>query len=226
MSGLSLPEEITLLTLDDETGRSVGRQGLAAEAVWLGRVVVGLLPGEPEAGGLLALMLHCEARQAARRSPAGGYVPLSEQDVTLWDRAAAAEAERVLGAAAAAGRVGPFQLEAAIQSAHARRAVTGAVDWESVALLYEGLVRVAPTAGAEVGRAAAVGEARGPAAGLALLGDLRPADVATYQPYWAVRAHLLRRAGDPAAGEAFARAVGLTEDPAVRAFLLRAAGVG
>lgn len=207
---------------DDVAGADPRRRGLADEAVWLGRVVVQLLPGEPEALGLLALMLHCEARRSARRGPNGEYVPLAEQDVRLWSRPVADEAERVLSEAARAGRPGRFQYEAAIQSAHAARMITGRTDWEMVALLYEGLVAVAPTIGALVGRAAALAEARGAAVGLAALAAL-PADaMATYQPYWALRAHLLTRL-DRAdeAGAARSRAVGLSEDPAVRAFLAR-----
>ncbi|MDB5311773.1 MAG: sigma-70 region 2 family protein, partial [Gemmataceae bacterium] len=207
---------------DDVAGADPRRRGLADEAVWLGRVVVQLLPGEPEALGLLALMLHCEARRPARRGPGGEYVSLGEQDVRLWSRPLADEAERLLTEAARMGRPGRFQYEAAVQSAHAARAVTGRTDWEMVALLYEGLAAVAPTVGALVGRAAALAEARDAAMGLAAL-DALPADAtAAYQPYWALRAHLLGRLGRAAAAdEARDRAAGLTEDPAVRAFLAR-----
>src|SRR6185369_2304256 len=100
-------------------------QGLTQAALELGRLVARLLPGEPETLGLLALMLHCEARRAARRTAAGEYVPLLEHDVRQWSRELMDEAEQCLGAAASQGRVGRFQLEAAIQSAHAQRARTG-----------------------------------------------------------------------------------------------------
>ena len=207
---------------DDVSGADPRRRGLADEAVWLGRVVVQLLPGEPEALGLLSLMLHCEARRPARRGPSGEYVPLAEQDVRLWSRPLADEAERLLATAARAGRPGRFQYEAAVQSAHAARAVTGRTDWETVALLYEGLVAAAPTVGALVGRAAALAEARGPAIGLAALNALPAEATVVYQPYWALRAHLLGRLGRPAeAATARDRAAGLSEDPAVRAFLAR-----
>lgn len=207
---------------DDVTGADARRRGFATEAVWLGRVIVDLVPGDPEALGLLALMLHCEARRAARRDAAGGYVPLADQDVRLWSLPLIREAETALAAAAAANRPGRYQLEAAIQSAHAIRAVTGRPDWAAVAVLYDALVATAPATGALVGRAAAVAEARGPAAGLAALTDI-PADrVATYQPYWALAAHLHARVGNgPAAANAFDRAIGLSEDPAVRDFLIR-----
>ena len=205
---------------DDVAGADPRRRGLAAEAIELGRMLRPLLPAEPEVEGLLALMLHCEARREALRSPAGDYIPLSDQDTAQWSRPMMAEAERILSAAAQDRRFGRFQLEAAIQSVHAQRARTGQTDWDAIALLYEGLVRVAPTIGALVSQAAAVAEARGPAAGAALL-DAIPADtVAGYQPYWALLAHLLQRLGQPAEA-AYDRAIGLCEDPAMRAFLLR-----
>ena len=205
---------------EDVTGADPRRQGLTEEAIWLGRLVTRLLPGEPEAKGLLALMLHCEARRAARRDADGAYVPLHRQDVTLWSRAMIDEAETTLSAAAASTRPGRFQLEAAVQSVHARRAVTDHTDWEAIALLYEGLLRLAPTIGAQVGHAAALGEARGPESGLSVLGAILSEDVASYQPYWALRGHLLKRLGRmPEAREALERAITLSQDPAVRDFL-------
>jgi RNA polymerase sigma-70 factor (ECF subfamily) len=204
---------------DDVAGADPRRRGLAAEAIDLGRMLRPLLPAEPEVEGLLALMLHCEARREARRGPDGDYVPLSEQDTARWSRAMIAEAERILSAAAQDRRFGRFQLEAAIQSVHAQRARTGHTDWEAIALLYEGLVRLAPTIGARVGQAAAIAEARGATAGWALLEAIPAEAVASYQPYWALAAHLLRRLGQPASA-AYERAIGLCEDPAMRAFLL------
>jgi predicted RNA polymerase sigma factor len=205
---------------EDVAGADPRRHGLAEEAIWLGRLVTRLLPDEPEGQGLLALMLHCEARRGARRDADGRYVPLTRQDVTLWSRPLMEEAEELLAAASEARKPGRFQLEAAIQSVHAQRAVTGRTDWEAIALLYEGLVRLAPTIGARVGAAAALAEAKGDDAGLATLGAIPPDAVTAYQPYWALSAHLLKRLGRPAeAREAYARAVGLSEDPAVRNFL-------
>src|SRR5439155_10135893 len=171
---------------DDVAGADARRKGLAEEAIWLGRLVVALLPAEPEALGLLALMLHCEARRAARRDSAGRYVPLGEQDVSLWSRAMIDEAEAALATAARASAPGRFQLEAAIQSAHARRAAVGRADWESIALLYQGLLLCAPTIGARVGHAAALAEVRGAREGLAALGDIAEESVESYQPYWAL----------------------------------------
>jgi RNA polymerase sigma-70 factor (ECF subfamily) len=205
---------------EDVAGADPRRRGLAGEALWLGRLVARLLPGEPEALGLLSLMLHCEARRPARRDAGGGYVPLSRQDVTRWSRPMMEEAERLLAEAARAERPGRFQLEAAIQSAHARRATGEDADREAIALLYEGLTRLAPTVGARVASAAALAEARGAAAGLAALDAIASDAVAAYQPYWALRAHLLGllgRAGP--AREAYARAIELSQDAAVRDFL-------
>jgi RNA polymerase sigma-70 factor (ECF subfamily) len=209
---------------EDVAGADPRRRELAEDAIWLGRLVVQQLPGEPEAAGLIALMLHCEARRAARRDAAGRYVPLDQQDVALWLRPMIDEAERTLAGAARAGRLGRFQLEAAIQSAHADRAHTGYTDWEGIALLYEGLLRIAPTIGARVAHAAALAQARGLGAGLAALDAIAPDVVTAYQPYWALRAHLLAGLGSAAAAaEAYARAIGLSEDPAVRDFLARRA---
>ena len=209
---------------DDVAGADPRRKGLAQEAIDLGRLLLRLMPAEPEAQGLLALMLYCESRRDARRAPSGSYVPLSEQDVARWSQPMIAEAEQLLRAAERQGRIGRFQLEAAIQSVHARRAITGHTDWESVALLYEGLVRLAPTIGALVGRAAALAEARGAATGWALL-EAIPADaVDSYQPYWALAVHLLTCLQRPdAAATAYSRAIGLCEDPAMREFLTRQA---
>ena len=209
---------------DDVGGADARSRGLAAEAILLGRLLVELMPEAPEARGLLALMLHCEARREARRAAGGEYVPLSEQDPARWSQPLMHEAEAQLRDAARSGVIGRFQLEAAIQSAHAQRAWTGHTDWESIALLYEGLVRLAPTIGALVGRAAAVGEARGAAEGWALLQAIPAEAVASYQPYWALGAHLLRRLERTAeARDANARAIALCEDASVRAYLVRAA---
>ena len=206
---------------EDVAGADPRRRGLAEEAIWLGRLVVRLLPDEPEAHGLLALMLHCEARRGARRDAAGGYVPLTRQDVTLWSRSMIGEAEELLATASRARKLGRFQLEAAIQSAHAQRAESGRTDWEAIALLYEGLLGLASTIGARVGHAAALAEARGSAAGLAVLETISSEAVSAYQPYWALSGHLLKSLGrGEQAKQAYARAIGLSEDPAVREFLV------
>ena len=209
---------------EDVTGADPRRKGLAGEAIYLGRLLTQFMPTEPEVHGLLALMLHCEARRDARRTAAGEYVPLSQQNVARWSQAMIDEAEQSLSHAARADRIGRFQLEAAIQSAHAQRARTGHTDWEAIALLYEGLVRLAPTIGAQVGRAAAVAEAHGPKRGWILLEAIPGEAVESYQPYWALAAHLLRRMQRFAeAASACTRAIGLCEDPAMREFLARQA---
>lgn len=200
-------------------GADVRAAGLAEEAIWLGRLLAGLLPEEPETRGLLALMLFCESRRLARRGPDGAYVPLSAQDPARWSRPLIDEAEALLTAAHAAGRIGRFQIEAAIQSAHAARVRGVPVDWGAVVALYDALVARAPGIGALVGRAAAVVRHAGPAAGLAAL------DAAAvppgYQPGQALRAHLLAALGHSGeARAAFAQAAELADDPAVRRFLL------
>jgi predicted RNA polymerase sigma factor len=205
----------------DAAGVDARARGLADEAIWLARVLRACLSGEPEVRGLLALMLHCEARRPARRTVHGGFVPLSEQDPRLWIESMIDEAEQELGEVAAKGRLGRFQLEAAIQSVHAERRRSGKTDWSAIAWFYERLVELSPTLGARVGHAAAVAEVSGPVAALSLLEGIEQKRVKTYQPYWAVRAHLLQRLRrEEEARQAFDRAIGLEEDPAVRRFLL------
>lgn len=205
-------------------GADAARSSLTEEALWLAKMAVELLPEEPEALGLLALMLYCEARRAARRTAAGEYVPISAQDPELWDSAKLTEAEQLLTRAASLRRPGRFQLEAAVQSAHVERRRGGDVDWLAIATLYEGVIRVAPTFGALLGRAASVARARGPAAGLALLDAIPLSAVEAHQPYWAARGHLLLELGRfGEAALAFDEAIRLTEDAAVRRFLSAAA---
>src|SRR5579863_1431423 len=210
---------------DDMAGVDQRGRELAEEAIWLARVRLQVMPGEAEVHGLLALMLHCEARRAARRGPDGRYVPLTEQDSRQWSLPLIEEAERHLAEAASRGRSGRFQLEAAIQSVHAERARSGRTEWKAIVLFYEQLVRLSPTLGTRTGYAAAVAEARGPEAGLAVLDAIDLDSVSGYQPYWAARAHLLQRlAMTSEAADAFNRAIGLAEDPAVRQFLLQRRG--
>lgn len=206
---------------DDVAGADTGTRGLTEESLWLARVLVQLLPAEPEARGLLALMLYCESRTAARRGLKGEYIPLSEQDPSRWQRELIVEAEATLHAAAACRQFGPYQIEAAIQSAHAQRALTGRMDWAAVTQLYAGLVHLTGSLGAAVAHAAALAESQGAAAGLAALNALPASGTENYQPSWALRAHLLRRLGNgKGATEAAIRAAGLTEDAAVRQWLL------
>jgi predicted RNA polymerase sigma factor len=210
---------------DDMAGIDQRGRDLAEEAIWLGRVLLQLMPAEAEVRGLLALMLHCEARRRARRGPDGRYIPLSEQDSQQWSLPLIDEAERHLAEASSRRQAGRFQLEAAIQSVHAERTRSGRTEWDAIVLFYEQLLRISPTLGTRTGYAAAVGEANGPEAGLAVLNRIDTDDVSAYQPYWAVRAHLLQRLGKTSeATDAFDRAIGLAEDTAVRQFLLRRRG--
>jgi RNA polymerase sigma-70 factor (ECF subfamily) len=195
------------------------RRALAEEAIWLGRVLAQSAPEEPEALGLLALMLHLEARRAARRDAEGRYVPLADQDCARWNRAAAEEAERLLRRAAAMGQIGRYQLEAAIQSAHAARAWAGVTDWSAIVTLYDALVALTGSPVAKLNRIAARAQVDGAAAGLAELEALGEA-LAGYQPYWALRAHLLARNGQPGeARAAYAEAIARERDVAVIAHL-------
>jgi RNA polymerase sigma-70 factor (ECF subfamily) len=195
---------------------------LAADAIVLGRLVVRLMPNEAESLGLLALMLHCEARRAARFDRAGEFVPLDQQDTTLWSLPEILEADAHLRTASTFRQMGRYQLEAAIQSVHAHRLISGRTQWEEVALLYEGLVRIAPGIGNLVGRAVALAHAKDPTAGLTALNAITDARVKSYQPYWAARGHLLHLLHrNPEAREAWERAAGLTDDPALRRYLTR-----
>lgn len=207
----------------DPAGTEARRRNLAVEGIWFGRLVASLLPEEPEALGLLALMLHAEARRRARRDANGDYVPLTEQDPAAWDAALIDEAEALLFRASTLGVVGRFQLEAAVQSAHAARRLSGATDWTAIAHIYDNLLELSGSPVVAINRAIAIAEARGPAEGLAALDALSgDARLDEYQPYWAARAGLLASIGDiDAARLAYERAIGLESDPAVRRFLQR-----
>jgi RNA polymerase sigma-70 factor (ECF subfamily) len=204
----------------DASGAQGRHAGLANEAVQLARVLAALMPDEAEALGLLGLMLYCESRRDARRNPDGGYVPLAGQDTARWSRTMIDEADALLRRAGAFARPGRYQLEAAIQSVHAERLHAGITRWDVIADLYEALVRGWPSIGARVAGAAATAEARGAQAGLERLEAIDADAVASYQPWWAVRAHLLAQLGRTAeAMDAYERAIGLAEDPEVRKFL-------
>jgi len=205
---------------DDVDGADALPRGLTTEAIDLGRILCRLLPAEPEPLGLLALMLFCEARTAARRTEAGAYVPLDQQDITRWDHALLAEAEHHLRIASAMQSLGPYQLEAAIQSAHCERRAGAPVPPEVLVSLYEGLLALRPSIGAQVSLACALANARGPETGLRALDAIPSDEVASYQPFWAARAHLLAAGGARvAARQAYDRAIGLSSNGAVRAYL-------
>ncbi|HET9208496.1 MAG TPA: DUF6596 domain-containing protein, partial [Burkholderiaceae bacterium] len=177
-----------------------------------------------------ALMLHTHARRDARRDAAGDYVPLAEQDPRHWDLAMIDEAEALLHRAnTSASPSGRFQLEAAVQSAHAMRRHAGRVDWPAIESLYDALCALTASPVAALNRAVAVAQARGTAAGLAALDALaHDARLQQYQPYWAARAELMARHGDArGAWQAYQQAIGLEREPAVRRHLQqRAAGLG
>ena len=204
----------------DPMGTDTARREMATEAIWLGRLAAMLLPDQAEALGLLALMLHSEARRAARRDASGAFVPLSEQDTGLWDGTMMTEAEALLRRAAAMNAIGRFQLEAAVQSAHAIRCLKGTADWAAIVTLYDALWRMTASPVIAINRAIAIAETQGPRAGLAALDVLDAAALSQYQPYWSARAHLLARSGARGqARDAYDRAIGLEIDPAVRCFL-------
>jgi RNA polymerase sigma-70 factor (ECF subfamily) len=206
----------------NDLGDAAGTE-LTEEAIWLGRLLVSLLPGEPEAKGMLALMLYAEARRDARRDATGAYVPLEDQDVELWDDSAILAAERLLHEANAGGPTGRYQLEAAIQSAHVARRLHGAATWPAILALYDHLLAQTRSPVVALNRAVALAETEGPAPALAAL-DAIAADqrMASYQPYWAARGHLLARLGRAAdAHQALTVAIGLSTDDAVRHYLER-----
>jgi predicted RNA polymerase sigma factor len=207
----------------DAAGTDLARRELAEEAIYLCRLVTALLPGEPEALGLLALTLYAEARRFARRDAHGEYVPLADQDVALWNSGMIDEAEALLKRASKIGVVGRYQLEGAIQSAHVARRRTGHSNWAQVVQLYDALLAMTHSPVAAINRALAIAELNGASAGLRaveeLAGDSR---LAQYQPWWAARAELLGRAGaDHEACQAYDVAIGLEWDESVRRFLSR-----
>jgi RNA polymerase sigma-70 factor, ECF subfamily len=200
------------------------RRDLAEEALFLGRLIAELLPDAAEALGLLSLMLYASARRDARRH-GGEYVPLAAQDPARWDAAMIDEAEALLRRAAGLGAIGRFQLEAALQSAHAERRRSGHDNRAAVLVLYDGLLALTASPVVALNRALAIAELDGPEAAtsaLAAIDGLDDPRLRDYQPYWAARAEVLARVGrvDEAHG-AYERAIGLEGDEAVRRFLRR-----
>ena len=201
---------------------SNGSDGLEEEAIWLARIVVDHASGDAEALGLLSLMLFSRSRHAARCIADGGdFIPLRDQDCRLWSNTMIEEAEALLRRAGALQRPGRFQIEAAIQAVHVDRLRSGQTDWSVIADFYETLVSITPTLGARIAQAAALTEAGKPDTAIRLLDTLPPGQIASHQPYWAIRGATLARLGRAAeAVEAYYRAVGLTEDRGVRGYLL------
>jgi RNA polymerase sigma-70 factor (ECF subfamily) len=178
-------------------GADLVRVALSDEAIRLARTLVALMPDEPEAAGLLALMLLHDARRATRVDAEGELVPLERQDRSRWDRATINEATARLDAALRRGRPGPYQIQAAIAACHATATTAGATDWNEIAALYDQLARVVPTPVVALNRAVAIAMRDGPRAGLALVDDLDASgELAGYYLLAATRADLLRRLGD------------------------------
>ncbi len=204
-------------------GTDLVRRGLCAEAVRLARTLTRLMPDEPEALALLALMLLHDARRAARVDDAGDLVPLEEQDRTRWDRDAIGEGLDLLDAALRRGRPGPYQVQAAIAACHATARDAAETDWAEIAALYRELARMVPSAVVELNRAVAVAMADGPEAGLALVEALEASGaLAGYHLLPATRADLLRRLERRAeAAAAYREALALTATDAERRYLAR-----
>jgi RNA polymerase sigma-70 factor (ECF subfamily) len=200
-------------------GERLVRDELCAEAIRLGRLLVELMPDEPEAVGLLALMLLVESRRAARTAPEGDLVLLRDQDRALWDRALVAEGQTLVRQCLRRGQPGPYQIQAAINAVHSDAPTAEATDWRQIVALYDQLLAVAPSPVAGLHRAVAVAEVDGPAAGLRLVDAL---DLGGYHLLHSVRADLLRRlARDAEAAQAYDAAIARAGNTAERAFLQR-----
>jgi RNA polymerase sigma-70 factor, ECF subfamily len=192
---------------------------LCAEAIRLARILAALMPDEPEVAGLLALLLLTESRRASRTGADGSLVLLGEQDRTQWDRALIEEGQTILRRCLRRDRLGPYQLQAAINAVHADAATVEETDWPQIVALYDQLLAVTPTPVVALNRAIAIGEVHGPAAALALVDQL---DLDTYHPYHATRADLLRRLGrNREASAAYQRAAAMAPTDAERDFLRR-----
>ncbi|MEU7759130.1 MULTISPECIES: RNA polymerase sigma factor [Micromonospora] len=201
-------------------GERLGRAELGAEAIRLGRLLVTLMPDEPEALGLLALMLLTEARRAARTGPDGVPVSLSEQDRRRWDRELIAEGQDLVRRCLRRGRPGPYQIQAAIGAVHADAPTAAATDWGQILALYDQLAAVAPGPVVALNRAVALAEVRGPAAGLT---EVERLDLGGYHVWHAIRADLLRRLDRPKqARKAYDAAIAGTGNAAEQTFLRRA----
>jgi RNA polymerase sigma-70 factor (ECF subfamily) len=204
------------------TGDSLTRIDLSTEAIRIGRVLADLMPDEPEAIGLLALMLLTEARREARVDPDGFMVRLADQDRTRWDRSLIDEGHQLVRACLRRNQPGPFQIQAAIAAVHADAPDARSTDWSQIVALYDQLHEVSPTAVVQLNRSVALAELRGIPAGLDALASIASPQLQDYQPYHATRADLLARAGDyDDARAAYDRAIALTTNPTERAFLQR-----
>jgi len=205
----------------DAAGTDIVRRDLTGEVMFLARLVSELLPNQPEALGLLSLMLHAEARRNARRNLIGDYVPLAEQNPAQWNSQMIDEAEALLLRASTMGYIGRYQLEGAIQSAHVSRRRMGRANWAEVVQLYDALFAISGSPVVAINRALAIAETQGANAALDAIREVaNDARLAGYQPYWAARAELLAKSGArEEAHEAYEIAIGLERDESVRRFL-------
>ncbi|WP_019877984.1 RNA polymerase sigma factor [Sporichthya polymorpha] len=201
------------------SGPTLHRVELCDEAVRLARLVVELMPDEPEAVGLLALLLLLESRRPARTAPDGSLVLLADQDRSRWRRDLIAEGQSLVRACLRRDAPGPYQIQAAINAVHADSVDGSPTDWRQVLALYDQLLAIAPTPVVALNRAVALAELDGPVVALA---EVERLDLTTYQPYWVARAELLVRAERPAeAADAFDRALALTDNAVEHAHLSR-----
>jgi RNA polymerase sigma-70 factor (ECF subfamily) len=200
-------------------GDRLTRDDLCEEAIRLGRLLVELLPDDPEATGLLALMLLSDARRDARAGEGGEVVPLSDQDRARWDARRLAEGRALVRRCLAWNRPGPYQIQAAIQAVHSDASSTAETDWRQIVVLYDQLSALSPGPVVALNRAVAVAEVDGPAAALELVNAI---ELGRYHVYHAVRADLLRRLGRPDdAARAYDTAIELAANAREREFLIR-----
>jgi RNA polymerase sigma-70 factor, ECF subfamily len=199
-------------------GDTLVRKDLCAEAIRLARLLAALMPDEPEVSGLLALLLLTESRRAARTTPAGSLVLLSEQDRARWDGPLITEGQRIVRGCLRRNQPGPYQVQAAIAAVHSAAPAPAQTDWRQILALYDQLLALSPTPVVALNRAVALAETDGPAAALAEVDALA---LDSYHLYHATRADLLRRLGrGPKAAAAYDQAIALAENSAERAFLI------
>ncbi len=213
-------------TITDFIGSDFEMDGLTDEALFLAQLTSTQMPEFAEAHGLKALLLFCESRRPARCDAEGTFVPLDRQDTGLWHMELVRAGESALARAAQLNRVGPYQIEAAIQSVHMQCAFDGKTRWLEIRQLYEHLLQLEPTIGARIGHAIAVAKSeKNPEEGLKLLDAFEPSRVAAHQPWWATRADLLCTLGRrQEADEAYSRAIALTSNESVQKWLTRKQG--
>jgi RNA polymerase sigma-70 factor, ECF subfamily len=204
------------------SGQSLTRADLSSEGIRVGRTLVELMPDEPEAIGLLALMLLSESRRPTRTSAAGTMVRLADQDHTQWNRTLISEGHQLVRHCLRRNQPGPFQIQAAIAAVHADAPTAESTDWSQIIALYDHLYLLRPDPVVALNRSVAIAELRGPVEGLGALADIDPASLDNYQPYHAARADLLARAGHCEEAEAaYERAIALSTNTVEREFLIR-----